>query len=161
VVGEGEVLRTFSDTAQAVAEAVAKMVGRRFTSRDVRDRLERDGVDVSPRTVRRVLEEFADAGYLERHEHGNGRAHEYRTLRAPPDAEVELPSGPDLGAEPASKPGQADIGVSYTVSVRVPGSNQEGVGARTASMTLLPPPNTTATAATTANGGDRPPDAPD
>jgi hypothetical protein len=140
VAGTGEVLRTFSDTAQAVAGVVADMVGRRFTSRDVRERLKRRGVDVSARTVRRVLEEFTDVGYLGREGHGDGRAHEYRTLEPPPDAAVELPDGGDLGATDSADPGQSPIGVVYTVGVRVPEGDPGGGAVRQRSQALLEPP---------------------
>lgn len=147
VVGRGEVMRTFTGTAQAVAEVVAGMVGRRFTSRDVRDRLEYTDIDVSARTVRRVLAEFADAGYLDREDRGAGRAHEYWTLETPPDATVELPDEPELGTTEDDTPGQSPIGVSYTVAVRGPnGTSGDGIVRQRPRAPLAPPERTTGAA---------------
>ena len=107
VVGEGQVVRSWSDTAATVARAWKARRGERFTVADVAD-----SVDVSRRQVRRVLDEFASAGYLEKHDTGVGRANEFTPGADPSAGEVELP-GADVNPDISRK------GTIYTGNVRV------------------------------------------
>lgn len=107
VVGEGEVLKSWSETATAVAEEWRKHPGEEFTSADVAD-----AVDVSRRQVRRVLDEFTEAGYLQRHDPGEGLANEYVPTEQPGAGEVKLEDGV-VPPEP-DDPGQSHVEVTYT-----------------------------------------------
>ena len=107
VVGEGQVVRSWSDTAATVAREWKAHRGERFTVGDVAD-----SVDVSRRQVRRVLDEFASAGYLEKHHTGDGVANEFSPGENPSAGEVELPSV-------AMDPDTSRKGPIYTGNVRV------------------------------------------
>jgi len=108
VVGEGQVVKSWSDTAATVARAWKAHRGERFTVDDVAS-----SVDVSRRQVRRVLDEFAKAGYLEKHDPGEGLANEFTPDETPSAGEVELPTdvNPDISR----------TGTTYTSNVRVHG----------------------------------------
>jgi len=138
VVAEGRVPTTFSEKRHAVVDAAAELYPRRYTAADVRERLERDGVDVSPRTVRRVLRDRVDAGDLERHETKPGVANAYEgepgELQDPGDL-------PDLDSRALEGPGQDSLEVSYTWSVRVHDDEQGGKTAREHPGAVLPAPD--------------------
>ncbi|RLM87903.1 hypothetical protein, partial [Haloarcula sp. Atlit-7R] len=128
VVADGEVVRTFSEQAQAIARAAGDLARRaRFTTSDVAERI--DGFDPDPRTVRRVLSELADFGYLEKEETPNGYANEFSVEAEPGAAEVELP---DIDSRAVSDdPGRDSLGVYYTWSVRVSGGDPRAARHRT------------------------------
>ena len=69
VVGEGAVVRAFSEATKAVTDAAQRYRGREFAVSDVAD-----AVDYSRQTVRRVLNEQTELGYLEKRETKNGLA---------------------------------------------------------------------------------------
>jgi hypothetical protein len=113
VVGRGQVTETWSDVAHEVARAYRRL-GDEFTVADVRAA----GVDASKRHIRRVLSEFADAGYIEVLDSGAGRATVYGGHREPGAGEVELPARPDhIGG--GDEGGQSPHTKSHTWSVRV------------------------------------------
>lgn len=146
VVAEGTVLETFSKGAQATAAALSQLAPhRKLTVADVVDAL-----DDPPerRTVRRHLNRFVDAGYLEKVETANGYANEFDVVEEPRPARIELPDCDTRAAD--DDPGRDSHGVYYTWSVRVhpdeprPGERNEvseaqlpapggGAGAATAS----------------------------
>jgi hypothetical protein len=96
VEADAEVVRAFSPAARQLAHA-ARSHREEFTVADVVD-----DVDVEARQVRRVLNEFADLGYLDKREVGAGRANHYATRDEPRSGEVSLPDL-DLGSP---EPGQ-------------------------------------------------------
>ena len=111
VVGRGQVVRTWSDTATAIARRWRRL-GDRFTVADVAD-----AVDVTKRHVRRELSEFAEAGYLRRVEAADGKATVYEAAGAGPTAgEVDLPTRDDAID---SQPGRTTHNEYYTWNVRV------------------------------------------
>lgn len=110
VVGRGQVVETWSDTAAEVAREYRRLGGE-FTIADVAD-----AVDVSRRQVRRVLAELTDAGYLCRVSGGDGLANVYESADEPGAGEVDLPEREGaVGAEP----GRSVLNQYYTWNVRV------------------------------------------
>jgi len=137
VVADGEVVRTFSEQAQAIARAAGDLTRQpRFTAADVRDRV--DGFDPDPRSVRRVLSELAEFGYLEKTETPNGYANEFSVETEPGSAEVELPELDSRADE--SEPGRDPLEVYYTWSVRVSGGDPRAARHRTIGSAQLPAP---------------------
>ncbi|MFC6987516.1 hypothetical protein ACFQJD_00110 [Haloplanus sp. GCM10025708] len=116
VVGRGQVVETWSETASKVARAWRRL-GEEFTRADVAD-----AVDVTTRQVRRVLAEFVDAGYLSHVAGGDGTAKVYSPRDAPSAGEVDLPSE----AAPPAEPGRPASNEYYTWNVRV-GARETGV----------------------------------
>ena len=114
VVGNAQIVETWSDTATQVARAYRRLSGA-FTIADVAD-----AVGVSRRQVRRVLAELADAGYLERVSAGTGVATEYRPADMPGAGEVKLPA---RGGAVGSEPGHSAHNQYYTWNVRVFGDD--------------------------------------
>jgi hypothetical protein len=110
VVGEGQVVETWSDTATEIARAYRRL-GERFTIADVRD-----AVDVTERQVRRVLSELADAGYIRALEARPGVATTYEPVGAPGAGEADLPDRDDAVDV---EPGQEPHNQYYTWNVRV------------------------------------------
>ena len=114
VVAEGQVVESFSKGAQATADALGQLASsRKVTISDV--------VDVHPdpperRTVRRHLNRFAEAGYLDKRETGSGLANEFRVDEVPRPAEFDLP---DCESRAADDPGRDPLDTTYTWSVRV------------------------------------------
>lgn len=86
MVGEGAVVRAFSKATKAVTRVAQGHRGRRFTVTDLVE-----AVECSRRTVRRVLNELAELGHLEKRETNIGLANEFRTVEEPGDGEIELP----------------------------------------------------------------------
>ncbi|SNR42452.1 hypothetical protein [Halorubrum vacuolatum] len=113
VVGEGQVVETWSETATKIASHY-RTLGREFTTADVRD-----VVDVGPRQVRRVLAELADAGYIRRVKEADGRATTYERVEDPNAGEVDLPSREEAVAP--VEPGNSATKECYTWNVRVQG----------------------------------------
>ena len=145
VVGEGQVVETWNDTATTIAEEYRRL-GREFTTADVRD-----VVDVTPRQVRRVLAELTDAGYVRRVEESPGRATTYERVDDPSAGEVDLPArGDAVGAAP----GRTDTNLTYTWNVRVHGADPglERSSTETSPGTARGPPAPSSAAAT--DGGD-------
>jgi hypothetical protein len=114
VVGEGQVVETWSDTATEIARRW-RALGERFTVADVAD-----AVDVSKRQVRRVLDELDEPGYVDKTETGEGLANEYDGLEQPAAGEVELPDRDEAVAS-GSAPGHDPYVDTYTWNVRVRG----------------------------------------
>jgi DNA-binding transcriptional ArsR family regulator len=112
VVGEGQVVETWNETATAIAREYRRL-GREFTTADVRE-----VVDVTPRQVRRVLAELAEAGYVRRVEEAEGRATTYERVDDPGAGEVDLPN-----RDEAVAPGREATKEYYTWNVRVRGGD--------------------------------------
>ena|GEM_PF-1151501 len=136
VVAEGTVVETFSKGAQATAAALSQLASRRkVTVADVVDAL-----DDPPerRTVRRHLNRFTDAGFLEKSETPNGYANEFSVVEEPRPARVELPDCDTRAA--ADDPGRDAQGVYYTWSVRVHPDEPRAGERREVSEAQLPAP---------------------
>jgi hypothetical protein len=131
VVGDAQVVKTWSDTATTIAREYRRL-GREFTTADVRD-----AVDVSDRHVRRVLAELGDAGYVRRVDASAGRATTYERVDEPSAGDVDLPARPSAVS---ADPGHTPTNEYYTWNVRVRGGDQAVTPADTA-------PSTTATRA--------------
>jgi hypothetical protein len=114
VVGERQVIKSWYETATTIAREWQRAPGESFTAADVAD-----AVDVTNRQVRRVLAEFVDAGYLERHDPGEGLANEYTERDTPGAGEVSFEGG--LTPSDTASPGQASFDEVYTANVRVAG----------------------------------------
>lgn len=91
VVGDGAVVRAFSESTQEVARAAQQFRDQEFTVSDLVDT-----VDCSRRTVRRGLAELSEMGYLERHDAGEGLANEYNTIDERGVGDGGLPKQPFL-----------------------------------------------------------------
>lgn len=140
VVAQGDVVHTFTKQQQAIAKAASELSRRRkFTSSDVRDRIQ--GHDPSSRTVRRVLSELVDFGYLDKTETKNGLANEFSTGKEPQAAEIDLP---DLDTRMDDGPGQDSLKVYYTWSVRVNAGESGGDTTIRQNETFLPAPDAAA-----------------
>lgn len=141
IVGEAQVVDTWSDTATKIARQYRR-TGKRFTIADVRD-----AVEVKDRQIRRVLGELVDAGYLQRTEHGPGRAHTYEPVDEPGAGEVALPDRVDALASSAEG-GRSSTDQYYTWNVRVHDENDGPtigeLGSRPTRYHAPPSPNATA-----------------
>jgi hypothetical protein len=139
VVADGEVVRTFSRQAQAIAAAAGDLATLpRFTTSDVRERV--DGFDPSRRTVRRVLSELAEFGYLEKTKTQNGVADQYSVEADPGAADIELPDVETRAG--TDDPGQDPSEVYYTWSVRVAPGDPTPAEHRQVREVQLPAPET-------------------
>jgi hypothetical protein len=133
VVGEGQVMKSWSQTATKIAQEWRRQPDEEFTVSDVAN-----AVDVTNRQVRRVLTEFVDAGYLERRDPGEGRANDYTAVDQPGAGEVELGSvTPELEGEP----GRDDLEITYTANVRVRDVANTKLPRAVARGSTLPAPN--------------------
>lgn len=155
IVGDGTVVRAFSQSAQEIGPVIQRFPGRQFTVSDVVD----EGVSCSKRTVQRILKEWSQLGYLNRHDPGPGRANKFEMLEEPGPGEVDLPdleqkAGP---TEPGEKPRQSPLEVYYTRSVGVTTEDGGGKRPERACHTTLPAPSPQARASV---GDDPPPDNP-
>jgi predicted transcriptional regulator of viral defense system len=83
VVGRTQLPETWSEAETAVARGWRLLNG--FSVADVVEHIE-----VSHRHVRRVLDEFAATGYVQRTETGSGQANRYTSLDEPRTGEVAL-----------------------------------------------------------------------
>ena len=148
VVGEGAVVRAFSEATKEVTRAAEMYRGQEFTVGDIND-----AVECSRRTVRRVLNEHTELGYLEKRETKTGLANEFRTVEEPGNGEIELPEVDDPfatdendPAEPTPRgqapadPDELSLGVSSTGFVWVVGVGAGGEGGRRSSRATLPAP---------------------
>jgi len=133
VVGEGQVVKTWSDTATAIARRYRQLSGE-FTAADVRD-----VVEVSDRHVRRVLDELATAGYLRCVEASSGRAKTYDRVDDPSAGEVSLPDRDHAVAEGGHSP--TNEYYTWNVRVRPRWADVEAVEARPAGVNHLAPPD--------------------
>jgi hypothetical protein len=133
VVGHGQVVETWSDTATNIVDK-ARSIGGRFTIGDVSP-----AVDVGDRQVRRVLSELVDAGYLQREDRGPGRAHAYDQVGDPGAGEVSIPDRADVVPE---TPGHSSSNEYYTGNVRVfdPDRGREDVSTTTPAVSIRAPP---------------------
>ena len=130
VVGEGAVVRAFSKATKEVTRIAKTYRRQQFTVGDIAA-----SVECSSRTVRRVLNELTELGYLEKRETKAGVANEFRALEEPDEGEVELPDlnkpfTPDESPEEGSgheissgEPDHSSIGVSSTGFAWVTGVN--------------------------------------
>lgn len=116
VVGRGDVARTWSDTATAVAAYAARHPDETVTVAALE---QLDEIDVGRRHLRRILSELDTAGYLTRVVDHDGVAGEYTTTGDAPDTHAVggLPETPAPGA--GESPGDSSQEVSYTANVRV------------------------------------------
>ena len=110
VVGEGAVVKAFSAATKEVAGAARQYRGREFGVADLVKE-----VECSRRSVRRVLNELAELGYLAKRETGPGLANEFRPVEGaePGTGEVELPGLDEPfapGEEPSAGRGQSGDG---------------------------------------------------
>jgi len=140
VVGRGQVVETWNDTATEIARRYRRLGGE-FTVADVAD-----AVDVSKRQVRRVLGELQEAGYLRRVEAGNGRAGVWEPAADSPGAgEADLPQRGDA-VETGSEPGRSAHSVYYTWYVQVVSVVEGGIAGDPAAepSALGAPPSPTA-----------------
>jgi hypothetical protein len=101
VVADGQVVKTFTKNANAITEVARQYRNESFTISDLVD-----DVDCSRETVRRILNEFAKFGYLDKHETKTGLATDYDGFAEPDAGVVELP---DLD-DPFSPAGPSDQG---------------------------------------------------
>lgn len=90
VVEDGDVAEAWTQNQQAIAKAAADRQGQPF---DVASVAEDDDVDCHRRTVRRVLNQFADLGYLQA---DRGHATEYSVEADPGTGQVDLDTTPEL-----------------------------------------------------------------
>ncbi|GAA0473714.1 hypothetical protein MUK72_19880 (plasmid) [Halococcus dombrowskii] len=151
VVGEGAVVRAFSEATKAVTNAAQRYRGREFAVSDVAD-----AVDCSRRTVQRVLNEQVELGYLEKRETKNGLANGFQNLEQPSDGEIELPEldapfdsekdgppGSSTHGQASADPDDSSLGVSSTGFVWVVGVNAGGEARCRSSRATLPAPEGT------------------
>ena len=112
VIGRGQVVETWSDTATKIARRYRRLGGE-FTVADVAT-----AVDVTKRQVRRVLGELVEAGYLRRVSEADGQASTFEPAAAsqPGAGEVELP---ERSEAVAAEPGRSPHNQYYTWNVRV------------------------------------------
>jgi hypothetical protein len=113
VVGRGQVVETWSETARAIAKQWRRLGGE-FSTSDIAD-----AVDVSRRQVRRVLAELVEAGYLCRVDTGATRENTYEPAATPRAGEVDLPDRVSVVSA-----GRSDSNQYYTWNVRVQRSDQ-------------------------------------
>ncbi|MFD1687599.1 hypothetical protein [Halobellus litoreus] len=137
VVGDAQVVETWSDTATEIARAWRRLGGE-FTVADVAD-----AVEVSKRQVRRVLRELVDAGYLRRVSSGDGVASVYEPSSTPGAGEVDLPAREDAVGVEGGRDATKEY---YTWNVRVSGGesgrNPAGEPARVSTPGAPPAPGT-------------------
>lgn len=127
----GQVVKSWSETATTIARAWQRVPDQEFTVADVVD-----SVDVTRRQVRRVLNEFTRAGYLEKRDPGEGLANEFTAREQPSAGEVELPSEVDAPLNPDT--GRMEH--TYTWNVRVASEAEGDRAARRAAGSTLPAP---------------------
>jgi hypothetical protein len=139
VVGDGAVVRAFSENTQAVARAAKAHRDHTFTVGDLVDE-----VDCSRRTVRRALNEFAELGYLKKRETQTGVANQFGELQEPGVGEADLPDL-ETPVEPGDDPDNTPLEQSNTGFVWVVGRTNRSEPQPGRVRSHLPAPN----------GGDR------
>jgi hypothetical protein len=135
VVGRGQVVKSWSDTATEIARQWKRTGIDQFTVSDVVD-----SVNVGRRQVQRILDEFRQAGYLQRHDPGVGLANEFTASGNPGAGEVELPQG-NLNAPTADNPDTDSKEIYYTWTVGVATGDQGNVDANRVTSSTLPAPS--------------------
>lgn len=140
VVGDAAVLTAHSQSRQAVARA-APAPRTEFTVSDVVDK-----VDCTRRHVQRVLDEFAQLGYLRKHDPGAGLANAYQFDEAPGAGDADLPTDEiDATApsapQPAQPPDDAHTESTYTWPVGVAQGDARGQDAKIHTASGLPVPD--------------------
>jgi DNA-binding transcriptional ArsR family regulator len=133
VVGSGKILRSWSKVYTQVAQTARRLRGREFTVSDVAEH-----VDASRRQIQRALNEFTDAGYVEKHETGEGVANSFERVSSPGAGEVDVG---EVDAEPALNRDSSRLDISYTVNVGVPGLRDPSLPAKGALTSALPSPD--------------------
>jgi hypothetical protein len=136
VVGEGHVVNSWNATATTLARELRRRRGDEFTVADVAG-----AVDVTKTQVRRILDEFAQLGYVDKHETPNGLANEFAATGTPGAGEVDLPS--DLDGVTADDPNDGPIDRYYTANVRVVPPDSGEIGATRGAIPVLPAPDAT------------------
>jgi DNA-binding transcriptional ArsR family regulator len=134
VVGKGEVIKSWSETATAVAEEFRKRPDEELTTGDVAE-----AVDVTQTHVRRTMNELAEAGYLNRRETGEGRANGYAEVEQPGAGETEINA--EVNREGVAKANTGGSNVVYTVDVRVSPVREADLPARSSLGSVLPSPD--------------------
>ncbi len=151
VVDRGEVVRTYSETAQTVAETAADLTGR-WTRSDLQRRLEaRDDADdlaTSDSRLRGILRDLRDRGYIETVDESPGRATVYGDASNSGAGEVTLPDT-DTDDEPPEDHSQ----YTYTWSHRVADGTRPANGVTAARGATIPSPDDSTAVAE----GDPPP----
>jgi hypothetical protein len=145
VVAEGQVVKTFTDNANDITEAARQYRGEGFEISDLLT-----DVDCSRETVRRTLNEFADFGYLTKHETKEGLATDYDAFEEPDSGVVELPSleepfSPDGPLEQGGEREDDDhhrspITRYYTWSVEVDADDLTNAARRESARATVPAP---------------------
>jgi hypothetical protein len=161
IVADGAVVKAFSKSKRAVTRAAREYRGQQFAVSDIAPE-----VDCDKRTVRRALNEFADLGYLEKHETKNGLANSYRTNEEPGVGEADLPDldepfAPADGPESASSgrggssgtPDGSPSSVSSTGFVWVVGGETDAESGYRRARATLPAPDATDSAESAAPPG--------
>ena len=154
VVGEGAVVRAFSKATKEATRIAKTYRRQQFTVGDIAS-----SVECSARTVRRVLNELTELGYLEKRETKAGVANEFQTLEEPDEGEVKLPdldspfTPEESSRERASReqssgdPDNSSIGVSSTGFVWVIGVDTRTESRFRRGRATLPAPEDTEMAA--------------
>jgi hypothetical protein len=136
VVAEGHVMNSWNATATTLARELRRRRGEEFTVADVAG-----AVDVTKTQVRRILDEFAQLGYVDKHETPNGLANEFTATDAPGAGEVDLPS--DVDGVTADDPNDAPIDRYYTANVRVVPPDTDAIRGIRGAVPVLPAPDAT------------------
>lgn len=150
VVGRGEVIRSWSEAGTNVARQLQRTGGEELKASDVAD-----DAGVSTRHARRILNEFATAGYVEKHERDEGLAHGYSAVDEPGAGEVEINT--EVETEALGTLDEAGSNVTYTTNVRVHGVNEADPPGIDAQGSELPAPSSSDAVDRGVAGGDRPP----
>ncbi|WP_330633762.1 hypothetical protein [Halocatena halophila] len=138
VTADGAVVTSHSATARDVREAMRPYLrsGQSFTVSDI---LEDDAVGSSRRSVQRVLSEFTDLGYLDRHDPGVGKANAFSTIEDPGLGQASLPTVEAPG-ETAEDPDETHTIEYYTGSVGVRGDDRTASRPTPEKGSVLPAP---------------------
>lgn len=141
VVGEGQVVKTFTENGRDITNVARQYRDEEFAISDLVDE-----VECSRETIRRTLNEFAELGYLTKHETKNGVANGFQSLEEPGAGEVELPEiedpfdpdGPPGGGD--EDPHRSPVIRYYTWSVEVDMDDLPSSPRRESTRATLPAP---------------------
>jgi hypothetical protein len=151
VVADGAVVKAFSASKKEVARAAKQYRSQQFEGSDIAE-----DVTCSRRTVQRVLNELAEAGYLAKRETKDGLANEFRAVEGegPGVGEAELPElddpfvpadGPASNSAgrggPPDHPDETPSSVSNTGFVWVVGGDGEPESSHRSARATLPAPD--------------------
>jgi hypothetical protein len=134
VVGKGEVIRSWSEGATEVARQIQRTRGEEFEVGDISG-----DVGVCKRSVRRILDEFTNAGYVEKRETAVGRANAFTAVDSPGAGEVEISAEVDAAA--VGEADAADSNTVYTANVRVVDIRDGSLPSSRPSGSTLPAPD--------------------